>query len=323
MRREQDLDDRIKAALETGCDGISASEELKGRIDAAVCGQKTAQERRTSMKYISIKKFCVGVAAACLLVSGISVFAGNVDFFVSTSKMGWAYTDYRDMNKVQEELGYGVDSVERFENGFVFEGANVDFTVAYSEENGEMYKVPTADVSYRKDGKLIDLTVGAAAETAEASASDTRPEEPKAARMCGDIMLRYDEVTNKIVPQGYELTEEDMINEQRDDFNIVYMTVSETENGTEKEQAVSDKEKRDQYNVGVNESADSTISVTLKQTGQSWQEWTEDGEPYTSLVKTVSWEKDGKLYELSGVDLDMDVDELFDMAQELIGAGSD
>lgn len=322
MRVEQDFDSRVKAALENECDGISVSETLKGRIDAAVCEQQIVQEQKTTGKHFGVKKFCVAVAAACLLVSGISVFAGNVDFFVNVSKMAPDYTDYRDMEKVQAKLGYKMDSVERFANGYEFASASIDSQVAYSDENGVMYSVPTADVSYRKDGKLIDLTVGAA-ETAAASTSDTRPKEPKAVRMCGDITLRYDEVTNKIVPQGYELTEEDMINEQRDDFNIVYMTLSEKENGTEKELAALDKEKRDHYCVGVTGTTDSSVSVTLKQAGESWMEWKEGGEPYTSQVKTVSWDKDGKRYELSGVDLDLDADELFDMVQELIGAGSD
>lgn len=322
MRVEQDFDSRVKAALENECDGISVSETLKGRIDAAVCEQQIVQEQKTTGKHFGVKKFCIAAAAACLFVSGISVFAGNVDFFVNVSKMAPDYADYRDMKKVQAKLGYKMDSVERFANGYEFASASIDSQLAYSDENGVMYSVPTADVSYRKDGKLIDLTVGAA-ETAAASASDTRPKEPKAVRMCGDITLRYDEVINKIVPQGYELTEEDMINEQRDDFNIVYMTVSEKENGTEKEQAASDKEKRDHDYVGVTGTTDSSVSVTLKQSGESWMEWKEGGEPYTSQVKTVSWDKDGKHYELSGVDLEMSADELFDMVQELIGAGSD
>lgn len=323
MRMEQDFESRIKAALENECDGISVSETLKDRIDTAVCGQQIGQERKHTGKHFGVKKLCIAAAAACLLVSGISVLAGNVDFFVSVSKMAPDYTDYRDMKKVQAKLGYKMDSVERFANGFEFAGASIDSQSAYSDENGVMYSLPTADVSYRKDGKLIDLTVGAAEETAAASVSDIRPKEPKAVRMCGDITLRYDEVINKIVPQGYEPTEEDMINEQRDDFNIIYMAVSEKENGTEKEQEVSDKEKRDHYRVGVTGTTDSSVSVTLKQSGESWMEWKEGGEPYTSQVKTVSWEKDGKRYELSGVDLEMGADELFDMAEEILGGGSE
>ena len=281
------------------------------RIKASL---QAGRKRRTSMKHISIKKFCAVAAAACLLVSGISVLAVKVDLFVSVGGMAPDYTDYRDMEKVQAKLGYKMDSVERFANGYEFAGASVDFIAACSEENGEMYHVPSADVRYRKDGKLIDLTVS---ETA-VDTSGIRPAKPKDTRACGDIILRYDEVTNKMIPKGYELTAEDMSNMQRDDFNIVSMTVEEKENDTAEGQAAADKEKRARCYVGAN---DSTISVTLKQTGESWMHWKEGGEPFTSQTKTVSWEKDGKYYDLTGTDLEISAGELFDMAEEILDAG--
>lgn len=316
---KQEIDSRIKGALHQECDGISASEDLKCRIDAAVCKQQAGQERRALVKHFSGKKLIAAAAAACLLVSGISgIAAGNVDFFVSTSRMGSDYTDYRDMDKVQEKLGYGVDSVEQFANGFAFESVNVDSTVAVSEENGEMYRIPSMDARYLKDGKWIDLIVS---ETAgEYAMGDTK--EPKAERICGDITLRYHEHTNKMVPPGYELTAEDMVNEQRDDFRILTLTTTMTTVDTvtdEGKEEAAEETDQDDYHVSVNGFGAPEIAVSMKQTGQSWQEWTEDGEPYLIQTKIVSWEKDGKYYDLMGTDLDMSAEELFDMAEELIG----
>ncbi len=317
MRREQEIDNQIKAALENESKGILASEDLKRRIDAAVCKQ-AGQERRASVKRFSGKKLIAAAAAACLLVSGISgIAAGNVDFFVSTSRMGADYTDYRDMDKVEKKLGYGVDSVEQFANGFAFEGVNVDFTVAVSEENGEVYRVPLMDARYLKEGKLIDLIVS---ETAGENATGIHTKEPKAARMCGDITLRYNEHTNKVVPPDYELTAEDMANDKRDDFEIVrFATTMKTVDTAADAEEAAEEGDRDDYSVAVSGS-DRDIAVTMRQTGQSWQEWTENGEPYLLQTKIVSWEKDGKYYDLMGTDLDLSADELLDMAEELIGA---
>ena len=263
------------------------------------------------MKHISIKKLCVAAAAACLLVSGISVLAGNTDFFVSGSKMEPEYTDYRDMGKAQEKLGYEADSVERFENGYVFEGANVDYTTAYSEENGEMYSVPALDVRYRKGGKRIDLNVS---ETAQTDLS----KEPDATRTCGDITLRYDEYTNKMVPEGYELTEEDKINEQRDDYHIVYLSVTENADAAAEGQTLSEEAKRGSYYVSE-EGPDVSITVKGENGNESWEDWAEGKEPCVQQMKIVSWEKDGKYYDLSGADLEMSADELFTMAEEILG----
>lgn len=311
MRKEQELDSQIKAALEKECDGILASEDLWRRIDETVCGQQAEQKWRTSMKHISIKKLCVAAAAACLFVSGISVLAGNTDFFVSGGKMEPEYTDYRDMEKAQEKLGYEADSVERFENGYVFEGASVDCTTAYSEENGEMYSVPALDVRYRKDGKRIDLNVS---ETAQMDLS----KEPDATRTCGDITLRYDEYTNKMVPEGYELTEEDKINEQRDDYHIVYLSVTENADAAAEGQTLSKEAKQGSYFVSE-KGADISIAVKGASGNESWEDWAEGKEPCVRQMKIVSWEKDGKYYDLSGADLEMSADELFTMAEEILG----
>lgn len=314
MHREQDFDSRIKTALDQECDGILASEDLKRRIDEKVCKLQAGQEGRISMKHISMKKFCVGAAAACLLVSGISVFAGNVDFFVSGSKKEADYTDYRELEKAQEELGYGADSVERFENGYAFAGGSVDFTTAYSEENGAMYSVPSLAVRYLKDGKQIDLNVS---EASGEALSVIRSKEPDETRKCGNITLRYDEYTSKMVPEGYELTEEDRLNEQRDDYNIVYLSITDQEGTADKGQSASDEVKQDSYYVSED---GSDIAVTIKQTGESWQDWTAGGEPFIQQTQIVSWEKDGKYYDLSGTDTKMSADELFTMAEEILRA---
>lgn len=266
------------------------------------------------MKHFRIKRLYGAIAAACLLVSGITVFAGSTDFFVSGGKMEADYTDYQDMEKAQAELGYGIDSVERFENGYVFEGVSIDTMTAYSEENGAMYSVPSMDVRYRKARKLIDLIVS---ESEGGEATGIRAKEPNATRACGDIMLRYDEYTNMMVPEGYELTEEDKQNEKRDDFHIVYQSVTVNGDETAKGQTASDDVKRGSYYVSE-DGAD--VSVTVRATGENWQDWTAGGEPYMQQLQIVSWEKDDKFYYLSGAELEMGANELFDMAEELIGA---
>ncbi|MDE7258608.1 MAG: hypothetical protein K2N77_05150, partial [Lachnospiraceae bacterium] len=122
MRAEQNFDSSVRTALGKECDGISASEELKSRIDETI----RQRQEENSMKYMSAKKLCISIAAACLLVSGITVFAGGASYFVAGSSMGVEYTDYQDMGKAQKKLGYGVDSVEQFANGYFFYGANVE-----------------------------------------------------------------------------------------------------------------------------------------------------------------------------------------------------
>ncbi len=69
MRAEEDFGSRIRTALQKECSDISASEGLKSRIDEVI----SKKQEENSMKHMSAKKMCIGVAAACLLISGITV----------------------------------------------------------------------------------------------------------------------------------------------------------------------------------------------------------------------------------------------------------
>lgn len=319
MRTEQDFSSGIRAALKKECDGISASEELKRRIDETIC----ERQEENSMKHMSAKKICISVAAACLLVSGITVFAGGAAYFVAGSSMEAEYTDYRELDKAQKELGYAVDSVERFENGYSFSGMSVDTIDAYTEESGKMYSIPAFNIRYQKDGKKIDLNVN------EKTGDDVLSKEPNATRMCGDIALRCDEYTDKIVPDSYELTEEDKINEQRDDYNIVYMSVTvqqkETD-GTRPGETAADRDNTnavDDVKKGsyiISEDGDVTLTTYGAQSDEDYVISPINDEVCIQHRMVVSWEKDGKSYNLAGTDLDMSAEEMLDMAEEILTA---
>ena len=78
-----------------------------------------------------------------------------------------------------------------------------------------MYTFPELAVNYVKDGVSdISLYVDMRPEKGE------QAKEPDMTDQCGDIALRYDVYTYKFVPVGYELTEEDLANLERDDYEI-------------------------------------------------------------------------------------------------------
>lgn len=323
MRVEEDFGSRIRTALQKECSNISASEGLKSRIDEEIC----KKQEENSMKHLSVKKMCIGVAAACLLVSGITVFAGGASYFVSSSGIDPEYTDYQDISKAEKELGYAVDSVERFVNGYVFDGVSVESIDAYTEETGKIYSIPTLDVRYRKDGNLIELSANRKIEN---GMDGTEEKQPDAVRTCGDIILRYDEYTDKIVPDSYELTEEDKTNEQRDDYNIIYRSVSVTQeeaDGTKSEQIITDGENAETTEADEVKQGSYVISEDGTVTANT--HGTQDNEQYVILGAfdicirqriVVSWEKDGIAYQLTGNDLGMSAEEMLDMAEEILRA---
>lgn len=218
-------EDRIKMAFEMQCGDISASEALKQKIDEEIrrqgkivpislSGKQEVSMRKSAQNkgHFNVKKFAIGVAAACLLLSG-GVFAGKTKGYMTAGTMG-SFT-YEELDKAEEKLGFSPDVPESFSNGYSFVEMQVDKTAATDENQKEIYTFPELYVGYEKDGSgKVSLYV------------DQRPEKGEQAKtpdltdQCGDIALRYDVYTYKFVPVDYELTEEDEANLERDDYEI-------------------------------------------------------------------------------------------------------
>lgn len=259
MKEREAWEEKIKNVLALECDGITASRDLKDRIDRQIL---ESQKEAGNMKKFSMKKLVIGVVAGCLLVSGGVFAAGHVVSLTSHSYLWDAYRSYGDMDKAQAELGYSADTVEEFSNGYRFDKMFVNDVNGTDEVGNVIYTFKDLNISYEKSGEPpVWLDVNKPVE------QQIRKGEPEATRQVEGITLYYDTTTYKFVPPSYELTEEDQANMERDDFTISYGT--------------------DEVQVQQN--------------------------------SAVTWEKEGVHYNLSGFDLNLNADEMFDMAEEVMG----
>lgn len=215
MGQEFDPEKDLKEAFVWECEGLTAPRDLKARIDEKILrGQKEA-----CMKCLSVKKVLIGAAVGCLLVSGGVFAAGRV---VSLSSSHWlpdAYRSYGDMDRAQKELGYSVDTVEEFSNGYRFDQMFVEDVNGNDEDGNTVYTFKELNISYEKDGEpKMWLDVSKPVE------KQVRKGEPEATRQAGGVTVYYDTTTYKFVPPDYELTDEDKVNLEKDDFTISYGT---------------------------------------------------------------------------------------------------
>lgn len=170
--------------------------------------------------------------------------------------------DYGKLSEMEQKLGYRVDAVEKFENGYRFDRMSVNSVQGKDEARNEIYSFQSLNIVYEKRGEeSISLFVEKPVET------PARDSVPDATRVCGGVTLYYESITNKQVPPDYVLTKEDKEGEARGDFYI---------------------------SVG-------TPEVEIHQNS------------------TVRWEKDGVQYMPLGFDLNLDAEELFDMAEKIMG----
>lgn len=259
MKEREVWEEKIKNVLALECDGITASRDLKDRIDRQIL---ESQKEAGNMKKLSVKKLVIGVAVGCLLVSGGVFAAGRAVSLSSHSYLWDAYRSYGDMNKAQAELGYPADTVEEFSNGYRFDQMYVNDVNGTDENGNTIYTFKDLNISYEKSGEPSVWM-----DASKPVEPQTRKGEPEATRQVDGIMLYYDTITYKFVPPSYELTDEDQANLEKDDFTISYGSA----------------------------------------------------EVEVQKASNVTWEKDGVHYILSGFDLNLSSDEMFDMAEEIMG----
>lgn len=218
MKKKYQFDDdffkkQIKDALTQECNNITLSPSIKDGINKRI---RNNQEEVMNMKHFNLKKVAIGVAAACLLIPGGVYAAGHATALVSHSTLGAQYKSYDgDMGKAEDKLGYDVQTVENFDNGYSFKAMEVTDVQGLDDNSNKLYTYKDMTIYYEKAGcPSIYLDMYRPVENYEQTKT------PNATKACGDITLYYDEYTYKSVPADYELTAEDENNEQRDDYYI-------------------------------------------------------------------------------------------------------
>lgn len=212
MERKEAWEENIKDALVLECDCVTASRALKDRID-----EKILESEREAgiMKRVFVKRLVIGVAVGCLLMSGGVFAAGHVVSQIAHHDHRDDIRDYGELAKVEKQFGYTVDAVEEFTNGYRFDHMGLGEVEGMDEGGNEVYSFRSLDICYTKNGEnSILLYVEKPVET------PVRSKTPDETRVCGDVTLYYDTLTNKRVPPDYVLTEEDKAGEARGDFYI-------------------------------------------------------------------------------------------------------
>ncbi len=195
----ENIDKRIGETLQKSCDDIFASQRLKQKIDESI---SLKEEKR--MKTISVKKVAIGVAAACLLLSG-AVFAGHTAYMAAGVPSMPEYENYAQISEVETRLGYAADHVETFQNGYSFAGASIGTNYAYDENGQRLYSYEEMDIDYKKEGEpSLYLAIE---KPVESLYGDIVPE---AVRTCEGITIKYWKVEFSVVDTDYVVTKKEI-----------------------------------------------------------------------------------------------------------------
>ena len=205
----ENMDKRIRETLQKSCDDIFASPKLKQKIDESI-----SLKEKKGMKAISMKKVVIGVAAACLLLSG-AVFAGHTAYMAAGVPSMPEYESYAQIGEAETRLGYAADHVETFRNGYSFAGASIGTDYAYDENGQRLYSYEEMDIDYKKEGEpSLSLVIE---KPVENQYGDIVPE---AVRTCDGITIKYWKVEFSVVDTDYVVTKKELEEMKDTDISI-------------------------------------------------------------------------------------------------------
>lgn len=214
-------DEIIKEAFYEMSGQINASDLLKRQIDRRL--QKEEKKEEHSMKHFSIKKVVIGVVAASFLL-GTAVLAGSgIKYYVAIGTEFPKYTKFEDIGKAEAEIGYKVDAVESFSNGYKMTGIDIIENSIQNEAGQKEEEQKEIRLSYGKEGDEEIAFYARKLFSGESEETVYGPVVDKTLQ-CGKTKVIFTQYTYKSVPPEYELTAEDKKNMEDEHFTISYGT---------------------------------------------------------------------------------------------------
>jgi hypothetical protein len=252
------IDEKIKMEICDSCHMIEVSDDLKLKIDNQINEQSKKEIYR--MKKLNKKKVVIVAFAACLFVSANVFAAGKISSLVSGTNAMDIVKDFSKLEQQEKKLGYDVKALECFDNGYLFSKMSVDVTKALDESGNQVGSYKELDITYKNADKNISLIIDKPLPSEETQT-------PTETRQINDITFKYNLDTYKIVPEDYQMTEEDTANEAKGHYYF---------------------------------SCDGSDKVS------------------TQMVSSLTWEDGGVKYSLLQTDNELTMDELIDMATQVV-----
>lgn len=195
-----------------------APQDLKYKIDKQIMEE---MQMHRNGKQIKIKKVVLAAVAACLLFGTVCVATAGLDGF-SITGVGHTpeYTSFQDLDKARQKIGYPVDAIERFSNGFSFQTMATGECVLEDETGKRMERVLDLSLTYQRQQEKLVLSAhrNFAGESEESMAGGRTPD--KSIRCGENVTVNYYATTYQFVPVGYEMTEADLKNMEREDYEF-------------------------------------------------------------------------------------------------------
>lgn len=203
----------IRDALNEKANEIIPSGDLLYRINSEIEDRK--QEDSTMNKVFKSRGMKpVVIATLVLILTAATSFAASQISSLQTMSTD-SFGEFPTPRQVEKAVNYAPDYVESFSNGFYFKEASIHNTQALDGDSNKVMEYKGITFHYTDEKDAQQGTPYAGHKSVSLTANLEVPGLPEGEianseeSLYGEIKLVYSKITDKLVPEGYVITEEE------------------------------------------------------------------------------------------------------------------
>lgn len=175
-----------------------------------------AENSVKKVKHIKLSKIAAVAAAAVMLLS-LTVWAANI---IVTSRTGHSsnipsYYSIPSIETLQNDIGISPNILNKFSNGYTFDSGYIVDNEDYSEDGKVFESYKSLNCKYKRNEYMISLEIDKSITGNQSNLSDI-------AETYKGSDIEYFAYTNKLVPEDYQLTEQDKEDEKSGKYVFSY-----------------------------------------------------------------------------------------------------
>ena len=157
----------------------------------------------------------VAIAAVVTVLLCATAFAAGIIYmsFGSSHSNIADYAGIPSKRELQEDLGFSTGVVEEFSNGYRYRAGCIVRNEAFDAEGDLVARYLGLHCEYRRGWKRVDLNI---------DAGPDKVDDVETAETYVGCELKYFAYLNKFVPEGYQLTEQDKLDEASGKYVFSY-----------------------------------------------------------------------------------------------------
>lgn len=218
----ENIDEKIKECLIDKSNNASVPENMFFKIRNEILKEKDNKGVFT-MKHKLFGPKTVIIAGMLIIATTVTcVAATNLSGIFSSSSHLTEIKTFPSKDKVKETVGFTPKYVEAFNNGFKFNTFNYSNNEVRNDKGAATEKYKSAHFDYKKDGSKKGQILDMSAEKTDEKYFDKSIPENAAQVEYKGINIQYTSYKYKVVPEGYEPTDEEKELEKKGLLEIGY-----------------------------------------------------------------------------------------------------